>query len=92
MPATQYVPWMVPGHHVRNLLVAVGYVLFTLPFLWLMLPVMVWYDMDDITVPLSVLPGIERGGGGFSAAAAFGYVFVPYFVALMSIPGPGPSF
>jgi hypothetical protein len=88
MGAAQYIPWMEPGHHVRNAVVAVCYVLFTLPFMWLMFPVMVWYDMDNITTPLSVLPGIERGGGGLSAAVALVYVGVPYLIILVALPGP----
>jgi hypothetical protein len=88
MGATQYIPWMEPGHHVRNALVAVVYVLFTIPFMWLMFPVMVWYDMDGITTPLSALPGIEEGGGGLSAAMALVYVGVPYLVILVALPGP----
>jgi hypothetical protein len=90
MGAAQYIPWMVPGHHVRNGFVLLGYATFSLPFLWLMFPVMVWYDMDDITTPLSVLPGIERGGDGLSAAVSLVYVAVPYMIVIFSLPGPGP--
>jgi hypothetical protein len=86
--AAQYIPFMEPGHHVRNALVAVCYVTLMLPFMWLIFPVIVWYDMDDITTPLSVLPGIEKGGGGLSAAVALAYVGIPYIVILVALPGP----
>ncbi|MEF8818190.1 MAG: hypothetical protein V5A31_02640 [Haloferacaceae archaeon] len=88
MSAAQYIPFMNPGHHVRNALVAFCYVTLMLPFMWLIFPVIVWYDMDDITTPLSVLPGIEKGGGGLSAAVALAYIGIPYIVVLVALPGP----
>jgi hypothetical protein len=35
-----------------------------------------------------VLPGIEKGGGGLSAAVALAYVGIPYIVILVALPGP----
>lgn len=88
MSVAQYVPWMAPGHYVWNAFVAVCYVTVMIPFLWLLFPVMVWYDMDDITTPLSGLPGIQEGGGGLSAAIALVYIGIPYFVVIVALPGP----
>ncbi|MFB6169208.1 MAG: hypothetical protein ABEJ43_10240 [Haloferacaceae archaeon] len=88
MGTAQYIPFMAPGHYVRNALVAVSYVTIMLPFMWLIFPVMVWYDMDDITTPLSVVPGIEKGGGGLSAAVALSYIGTLYVVVLVGLPGP----
>ena len=88
MSIAQYIPWMAPGHHIRNALVAVCYLTIMLPFMWLMLPVMVWYDMDGISTLLSVLPGIQKGGGGLAAAITLVYIAIPYIVVIVALPGP----
>lgn len=88
MSLAQYVPWMNPGHHIRNAVVAVCYLTLMLPFMWLMLPVMVWYDMDEISTPMSVLPGIKEGGGGLAAAVTLAYIGIPYLIILVGLPGP----